>query len=168
MYKIITTSELESSISDIIDSHREEMYRRAEQEMYCAFNEIAAFLKNIDESAISRRSINGLSAKSIREISRVAKKGDCDFYTEWNEGRISEELNLDFLIEFLKVRSLTFEATRIRYPNYLKPWKTSDDLELERLWCEGMTVEDLAKHFKRNPGAIAARIEKLELIDKYR
>ena len=65
------------------------------------------------------------------------------------------------------MRSLTFEATRIKYPNYLKPWTVSDDLELERLWCEGVKEEELARMFKRNIGAIHARIEKLELLEKY-
>ena len=71
------------------------------------------------------------------------------------------------MMEFIKARSLSFEATRLKYPNYLKPWSEKDDLSLEQMWCEGTSVNDLAKHFGRNPGAINARIEKLELIEKY-
>ena len=72
-----------------------------------------------------------------------------------------------YMLEFIKARSLTFEATRLKYPNYLKPWKEEDDQELERLWCEGVPVKDLAVMFMRNPGAIKSRIEKLELAEKY-
>ena len=72
-----------------------------------------------------------------------------------------------YLLEFLKARSLSFDVTMIRYPNYLKPWSDSDNMILEQLWCDGMSIKDLASHFGRNPGAIEARIEKLELIEKY-
>jgi hypothetical protein len=71
------------------------------------------------------------------------------------------------MIEFIKARSLTFEATRIKYPNYLKPWKEEDDQELEKLWREGVSVNDIAVMFMRNPGAIKSRIEKLGLAEKY-
>ena len=72
-----------------------------------------------------------------------------------------------YLLEFLKARSLSFEVTRLKYPNYLKPWTESDDATLEKLWCEGMSVKELSNLFERNPGAIDARIEKLELVEKY-
>ena len=42
-----------------------------------------------------------------------------------------------------------------------------DDAELERMWCEGATVDELAAHFQRKPGAIRSRIKKLELEEKY-
>lgn len=71
------------------------------------------------------------------------------------------------MIEFMKMRSLTFEATRLKYPNYLKPWTKEEDEELERLWCEGLPVKSIAILFKRNTGAIKARIDKLELEMKY-
>lgn len=43
------------------------------------------------------------------------------------------------------------------------PWSEEDDLELTRLWCEGVTVKELSAHFMRKPGAIRSRIEKLDL-----
>ncbi len=58
-------------------------------------------------------------------------------------------------------------ASRIDHPNAYKPWSEDDDMNLERLWCEGETMPDLSKIFKRQKGAIRSRIVKLELEEKY-
>ena len=162
-----TNSDLESKITEIIGSHRQQAFAVAEEEMYKAFEEIGAILKEADWRTMSQRKLNGISSRTLRKISLLADKGVSDFKAARTEGVIDEEANLNYMIEFLKVRSLTFEATRIKYPNYLKPWTISDDLELERLWCEGVKEDELARMFKRNVGAINARIEKLELLEKY-
>lgn len=167
MYRIKTNSELESFISSTIESHRQQAYSLAEGEMYKAFGEIAALMKDTDTSIISERKISGISARTIRRIAHMAKDGITDFKEARDNGTFDEETHLNHMVEFLKVRSLTFEATRIRYPNYLKPWTATDDRELERLWCEGVPVNEMASMFKRNIGAIQARIEKLELQEKY-
>lgn len=162
-----TNSDLESKITEIIGSHRQQAFAVAEEEMYKAFEEIGAILKEADWRTMSQRKLNGISSRTLRKISLLADKGVSDFKAARTEGVIDEEANLNYMIEFLKVRSLTFEATRIKYPNYLKPWTISDDLKLERLWCEGVKEDELARMFKRNIGAIHARIEKLELLEKY-
>ena len=54
-------------------------------------------------------------------------------------------------------------ACRLEYPNAYMPWTEKDDLELTRMWREGMTVKALSVHFQRKPGAIRSRIEKLDL-----
>mgnify|MGYP003305441671 CR=1 FL=1 len=162
-----TNSDLESKIIEIIGSHRQQAFAVAEEEMYKAFEAIGTILKDADWSIISQRKLNGISAGTLRKISLLAGKGIYDLKAARAEGIIDEESNLNYMIEFLKVRSLTFEATRIKYPNYLKPWTVSDDMELERLWCEGVSEMELAGVFKRNVGAINARIEKLELQEKY-
>lgn len=167
MDKNFTISDLEARITSIIGSHRETAFTIAEEEMYKAFGEIADLLKDADYLALSQRKLKGISTRTVRRIALLRNKGITDFKTARTEGTINEETNLNYMIEFLKVRSLTFEATRIKYPNYLKPWTVSDDLELERLWCEGVKEEELARMFKRNIGAIHARIEKLELLEKY-
>ena len=167
MNSMTTNSGLESKITEIIGSHRQQAFAVAEEEMYKAFEEIGAILKDADWRVISQRKLNGISTRTLRKISLLAGKGVTDFKAARTDGSIDEEANLNYLIEFLKVRSLTFEATRIRYPNYLKPWTVSDDQELERLWCEGVDENELARVFKRNVGAIQARIEKLELQEKY-
>lgn len=167
MDKNFTISDLEARITSIIGSHRETAFTIAEEEMYKAFGEIADLLKDADYLALSQRKLKGISTRTVRRIALLRNKGITDFKAARTEGTINEETNLNYMIEFLKVRSLTFEATRIKYPNYLKPWTVSDDLELERLWCEGVKEEELARMFKRNIGAIHARIEKLELPEKY-
>ena len=167
MDKNFTISDLEARITSIIGSHRETAFTIAEEEMYKAFGEIADLLKDADYLALSQRKLKGISTRTVRKIALLRNKGITDFKAARTEGTINEETNLNYMIEFLKVRSLTFEATRIKYPNYLKPWTVSDDLELERLWCEGVKEEELARMFKRNIGAIHARIEKLELLEKY-
>lgn len=59
------------------------------------------------------------------------------------------------------------EATRREYPNAYTPWSVKDDEELERMWREGITLEELSKHFERKVGGIRARIAKLKLEEKY-
>jgi HKD family nuclease len=54
-----------------------------------------------------------------------------------------------------------------KFPNAYEKWSDKDDIELERLFCEKVPVENIADIFKRQPGAIYARINKLELFEKY-
>lgn len=54
-------------------------------------------------------------------------------------------------------------ACRQEFPNAYSPWTNNDDAELLALWGEGATVEELAEHFQRKPGAIVSRIKKLGL-----
>lgn len=167
MDKNFTISDLEARITSIIGSHRQTAFTVAEEEMYKAFGEIADLMEDKDWLGLSQRKLKGISTRTVRKLALLRQKGIIDFKAARADGIIDEETNLNYMIEFLKVRSLTFEATRIKYPNYLKPWTVSDDLELERLWCEGVSVEGLARMFKRNIGAINSRIEKLELQEKY-
>lgn len=54
-------------------------------------------------------------------------------------------------------------ACRQEFPKAYSPWTNNDDAELLALWGEGATVEELAEHFQRKPGAIVSRIKKLGL-----
>ena len=54
-------------------------------------------------------------------------------------------------------------ACRQEFPNAYAPWTDNDDAELLSLWGEGATVEELAEHFRRKPGAIHSRMKKLGL-----
>jgi hypothetical protein len=65
-------------------------------------------------------------------------------------------------MDFLKARSLSFEATRAVYPNYLKPWTKEADQELKDLMKTGLSLKKVAEKMGRNPGAIEARLAKLE------
>lgn len=156
-----TITDLEKEISTIIENGRKNAFDAITREMVITFSEIARLLnENKGVNLLPRRPINGLSHKTLRDLASVHEK---EFRFSASD---KDKLPL-YMIEFLKMRSLTFEATRLKYPNYLKPWKKEDDDELERLWCEGLPVKSIAILFKRNTGAIKARIEKLELEIKY-
>ena len=58
-------------------------------------------------------------------------------------------------------------ACRQEFPNAYAPWSEEDDWTLTKMWCEGVTVNELADYFQRKPGAIRSRIKKLELEEKY-
>lgn len=58
-------------------------------------------------------------------------------------------------------------ACRQQYPNAYMPWTEDDDTALTRMWCEGATIEMLSDHFRRKPGAIRSRIERLDLEKLY-
>jgi homoserine acetyltransferase len=57
---------------------------------------------------------------------------------------------------------------RKEHPNAYMPWTEEDDVRLEQLYCEKLTVKQLSAVFGRNEGAITSRISKLELVEKYR
>ena len=159
---ITTTEELEIKISSIIGKYRQEAYEAIEEKMWTALVEAGiCILENEGLFLMSRRAINGVSTTTLNNV--------CKMIEEETDVRTLEELRKKaYIMEFIKARSLSFEVTRLKYPNYLKPWTEENDADLERMWCEGMSVKDLAEHFGRNPGAIDARIEKLELVEKYR
>lgn len=159
---ITTTEELEIKISSIIGKYRQEAYEAIEEKMWTAVVEAGiCILENEGLFLMSRRAINGVSTTTLNNV--------CKMIEEETDVRTLDELRKKaYIMEFIKARSLSFEVTRLKYPNYLKPWTEENDADLERMWCEGMSVKDLAEHFGRNPGAIDARIEKLELVEKYR
>lgn len=158
---ITTTDELEIKISSIIEEARQLAYRIIEEIMWETLSEAGhCILKHDSLYLMTRRAINGISTTTLNEVCKII-----DGSGNWN--MVDERHKKMYMLEFLKARTLSFEVTRLKYPNYLKPWSESDDSILEKLWCDGMSVKDLANHFGRNPGAIDARIEKLELIEKY-
>jgi hypothetical protein len=42
-----------------------------------------------------------------------------------------------------------------------RPWSDEQDSELEKLWQEGESVEDIAARFERTPGGIRARLPRV-------
>lgn len=158
---ITTTEDLEKKVSSIIGQYRQEAYEAIEEKMWTALVEAAiCILENEGLFLMTRRAINGISTTTLNNV--------CKMIEEETDLKSLDELRKKaYIMEFIKARSLSFEVTRLKHPNYLKPWTEDDDSRLERLWCEGMSVKDLAVLFGRNPGAIDARIEKLELIEKY-
>ena len=144
---ITTTEELEIKISSIIGKYRQEAYEAIEEKMWTALVEAGiCILENEGLFLMSRRAINGVSTTTLNNV--------CKMIEEETDVRTLDELRKKaYIMEFIKARSLSFEVTRLKYPNYLKPWTEENDADLERMWCEGMSVKDLAEHFGRNPGA---------------
>lgn len=58
------------------------------------------------------------------------------------------------------------EATRREFPNAYTPWTKEDDEALERMWREGLTLEQLSQFFERKVGGIRSRIAKLKLDER--
>ena len=64
-------------------------------------------------------------------------------------------------------KAYTVDQFRARHKDAYKPWTPELDEELTVMFCEGVNIKDMAKHFGRTRGAIASRIKKLELEDLY-
>ncbi len=64
-------------------------------------------------------------------------------------------------------KKYSVEEKRKKDANAYARWTDEDDARLEQLWCEGKKNKELAVIFRRDPGAIASRIKKLDLRGKY-
>ena len=60
-----------------------------------------------------------------------------------------------------------YGAIRQQHPGAYSPWTQEQDQELTAMYCEGVSLYKLSKHFGRTTGAILARIKKLELGEAY-
>lgn len=61
----------------------------------------------------------------------------------------------------------SYNQIREKHKDAYKPWTTQLDDELTIMYCEGVNVRDMSKHFGRTKGAIRSRIKKLELEELY-
>ena len=66
-----------------------------------------------------------------------------------------------------KEKAYSVEEFRTRHEAAYKPWTAELDTELTTMFCEGIIIKDLMKHFGRTRGAISSRIKKLELQELY-
>ena len=71
-----------------------------------------------------------------------------------NKGEIVRALNC-------AVGALACKQAKQPPENNGKPWTEELDSELCRLFDEGMKKKELCAHFKRSPGSIESRLEKL-------
>jgi F-box protein, helicase, 18 len=60
-----------------------------------------------------------------------------------------------------------YDDRKEKQKNAYKPWTTALDDELTIMYCEGVNLKDMTKHFGRTKNAIRRRIVKLELEDLY-
>ena len=54
-------------------------------------------------------------------------------------------------------------AARQEHPNAYEPWTEEADEQLNQMWSEGKSVQEIAEHFGRKPSAIITRMKKLGL-----
>ena len=54
-------------------------------------------------------------------------------------------------------------AARKEHPNAYEPWTEEADEQLNKMWSEGKSVQEIADHFDRKPSAIITRMKKLGL-----
>ena len=54
-------------------------------------------------------------------------------------------------------------ACRQEHPNAFDPWTEEADAELTRIWSDGSSIDEIAKHFGRKSSAIMVRMRKLGL-----
>lgn len=66
-----------------------------------------------------------------------------------------------------KEKAYSVEKIREKYNGAYRPWTTELDDELTVMYCEGVNVRDISKHFERTKGSIRSRIKKLELEELY-
>ena len=56
---------------------------------------------------------------------------------------------------------------RESFPKAYERWTPADDEKLEKLFCDKKSIDEIARSFQRQTSAIRARINKLELYEKY-
>lgn len=167
-----TLFDLEARVADIVEKSRRETYVFVEEMMWNAFTEIGQCIldcerrsmdDDIDMAAhwareysyiMTTKNIAGLTSRTLQGIVAILRR-DGGFE------KVPADMKPGFLLDFLKARTVSFNATRALYPNYLKPWTRDDDDELMRMYADGVPIKKLAVHFGRNEGAIEARIDKL-------
>lgn len=64
-------------------------------------------------------------------------------------------------------KAYSYDDIRTKHKDAYKSWTEELDEELTIMYCEGVNIKDLAKHFGRTKGAIRSRIKKLELVELY-
>lgn len=85
---------------------------------------------------------------------------------EIKEEQKKEEFYLN-KIRDIKEKAYSIAEARTKNKNASKPWTPDMDQELTHMFCNGINVKDISKHFSRSRSAIESRIKKLELEDLY-
>ena len=163
-------------MAEIVEKYRKEAYAFVEEMMWNAFEEIGGAILECESKSheedgelgihyareytyiMCRRAVNGITANTLHEVVRIVREGD-------GFRNIPAKMKPGFMMDFLKARSLSFQATRAQYPNYLKPWSKEDDRKLLELMNGGLSLKKVAERMGRNPGAIEARLAKLEELE---
>lgn len=71
------------------------------------------------------------------------------------------------LIKSENGKAYSVDSIREKHKDAYRPWTDDLDKELTVMFCEGVNIRDMMKHFGRTRGAITSRIRKLELEELY-
>ena len=96
---------LESLISTVLDRHRKETFISIEKHMLEAYEEIASLALLHGPGSYPDKSVNGISARTLKEIIRKEISGTGILPENEFERR-------KLALEFIRARSLAFEAQR--------------------------------------------------------
>jgi hypothetical protein len=112
---------------------------------------------------------NLLTNKEIKK--KLRQWGDCYriplSFTNKGFKLIDFTYNGDKVDNEKKSKKYSVEEKRLIDTNAYRKWTKEDDDELEVMYCDGKSINELSVHFGRNGGGIRSRIKKLELEQKY-
>ncbi len=98
-------------------------------------------------------------------ILKVMKEEEAEEITD--EERLSffggADLSVSAQLELPKEKAYSVVEIREKHKAAYAPWTSEADDTLTKMYCEGLSAKDIAKHFGRTRGAIYARIKKLDL-----
>ena len=70
-------------------------------------------------------------------------------------------------IREIKKKACSLESAREQNKDAYRPWTSELDQELTVMFCNGINIKDMCKHFGRSRSAINSRIKKLQLDELY-
>jgi len=99
--------------------------------------------------------------KIIRAVSaeEMQQRGNLKMEKEMPTGKTGKVVTME--------KKFSVDAVREKHGDAYTPWTPDLDNELTIMYCEGVHVKEMARHFGRTQGAINKRIKKLELVDIY-
>lgn len=113
----------------------------------------------------------GLSARSVEVLRLIAQGRSYEQILSLNPGLSYLDI-FGAAREALEVAAQTGEASAERmddirktHPRAYEKWSTEEDMELTRLVAGGAGIEEISTHLQRQPGAIRARMMKLNLVE---
>ncbi len=104
---------------------------------------------------------NDFPVSSQIHIMKVAKQETVKSESPFDKNNL-------YQMQSLPEKAYSFQQIRQTHKSAYMPWTDELDEELTTMYCEGVHVKDMAKHFGRTMGAINKRIKKLELEELYR
>lgn len=107
-----------------------------------------------------------LTSTNARVLQRLAEGSTCRQLLRENPDLSREDIckaaSAALALFAEKVRNQTRQARKkAKYTNAYQPWTTEDDDLLLAMYAENRLRIEMAEHFKRQPTAITARLDKL-------